>query len=267
MNKNFTRLTTAQFAKLHNVNKRTLHYYDEIGLFSPRVKGENKYRYYDTSQSMDFEYILMLKELNMSIAEIKAYVDNPNPGDFISLADKKSDEIEQQILKLKQTRKLLQAKKEQIQISERQGDRDIQIVECGQENFLTTPFRFQEDDLQELFFCIKNTWGFEQYRAGVGSYISMEKVKNHNFDTYDGLFTPVLESGCRQDIFIKPAGRYLQGYIRGTWDKIPEMYEKMLDYADVHNLELTGYAYERGMNDFAIKDENSYMTQIMINIL
>lgn len=27
------RLTTAQFAKLHEVNKRTLHYYDDIGLF------------------------------------------------------------------------------------------------------------------------------------------------------------------------------------------------------------------------------------------
>ena len=39
------RLTTAQFAKLHNVNKRTLHYYDDIGLFSPCHKGENGYRY------------------------------------------------------------------------------------------------------------------------------------------------------------------------------------------------------------------------------
>ena len=28
------RLTTAQFAKLHNVNKRTLHYYDDIGVFT-----------------------------------------------------------------------------------------------------------------------------------------------------------------------------------------------------------------------------------------
>lgn len=266
MNKNFTRLTTAQFAKLHNVNKRTLHYYDEIGLFSPRVKGENKYRYYDTSQSMDFEYILMLKELNMSIAEIKAYVDNPNPGDFISLADKKSDEMEQQIAKLMRTKKLLQTKKQQIQISQTIRDREIRIVECEDEKFLTTPFTFEEDDLQELFFCIQNTWGFEQYRAGVGSYLSAENIKKHDFDAYEGLFTPVLEPGCRQDIFIKPAGKYLEGYIRGTWDKIPEMYEKMLNYADVHNLKLTGYAYERGMNDFAIKDENAYMTQIMINI-
>lgn len=38
--------TTGQFARLHHLNKRTLHYYDEIGLFSPAFKGENDYRYY-----------------------------------------------------------------------------------------------------------------------------------------------------------------------------------------------------------------------------
>ena len=30
MRKEIKRLTTAQFARLHEVNKRTLHYYDEI---------------------------------------------------------------------------------------------------------------------------------------------------------------------------------------------------------------------------------------------
>ena len=72
MRKEIKRLTTAQFAKLHEVNKRTLHYYDEIGLFRPLTKAENGYRYYDISQSIDFEYIRMLKELNMSIEEIEA---------------------------------------------------------------------------------------------------------------------------------------------------------------------------------------------------
>lgn len=33
MKKNTIKLTTAQFARLHNINKRTLHYYDSIGLF------------------------------------------------------------------------------------------------------------------------------------------------------------------------------------------------------------------------------------------
>ena len=75
MRKEIKRLTTAQFAKLHEVNKRTLHYYDEIGLFRPLTKAENGYRYYDISQSIDFEYIRMLKELNMSIEEMQIEVE------------------------------------------------------------------------------------------------------------------------------------------------------------------------------------------------
>ena len=75
MKSNELKLTTSQFAKLHHVNKRTLHYYDSIGLFSPKWKGANGYRYYDYAQSMEFAFIRMLKELNLRIDEIKEIVD------------------------------------------------------------------------------------------------------------------------------------------------------------------------------------------------
>lgn len=92
------KLTTAQFAKLHKINKRTLHYYDEIDLFKPKFKGENNYRYYDYFQSIELENILMLKQLDMSISEIKSYLNNPNVNDFVNIADDKILKIEQLIL-------------------------------------------------------------------------------------------------------------------------------------------------------------------------
>lgn len=99
------KLTTAQFAKLHKINKRTLHYYDEIDLFKPKFKGENNYRYYDYFQSIELENILMLKQLDMSISEIKSYLNNPNVNDFINIADDKILKIEQDIRRLKQTKR------------------------------------------------------------------------------------------------------------------------------------------------------------------
>lgn len=110
MKKNFKSLTTAQFAKLHGVNKRTLHYYDDIGLFSPRAKGENGYRFYDAAQSLDFEYIRMLKELNMSIDEIAAYREAPTPARFLEIASAKEEEIGRQIKKLRHAQKVLRTK-------------------------------------------------------------------------------------------------------------------------------------------------------------
>ena len=71
--------TAGQFARIHDVNKRTLQYYDDIGLFRPQVRGENNYRYYSYQQSPELELILTLREMNMSLPEIESYLQHPSP--------------------------------------------------------------------------------------------------------------------------------------------------------------------------------------------
>ena len=166
------KLTTAQFAKLHEVNKRTLHYYDEIGLFRPLTKSHNGYRYYDIS----------------------------------------------------------------------------------------------EDDITQIFSRLKDIWGIEQIRMGMGSFISLDNVYKMNFDKYEGIYTIALNKKSVPNSFIKPQGKYLCGYQKGKWDKLPALYQQMLDYAHGNNLQLTDYAYEVGLNDFVISDEADYITKIMIKI-
>lgn len=266
MKKSSIRLTTAQFANLHEVNKRTLHYYDTIGLFSPKEKGENGYRYYDISQSIDFEYIRMLKELNMSIDEIKTYVENPNSDKFIQIADIKEQELEKQIQSLKRTKKILQTKKAQVKFCESLQEQDINIVDCKEEKLLVLPYDFIDDDFSGFFSYVKNTWSIEQIRMGIGGYISMDKVVNAEFENYDGIYTPALNRSCATTTMIKPKGKYLCGYQKGTWDKLPAIYHKMIAYAEKNELKLTGYAYEIGLNEFVISNKEDYITQIMIKI-
>ena len=51
MNENNKLLTIGQFAALHGINKKTLMWYDEIGLFKPAViHPANGYRYYNYYQ-------------------------------------------------------------------------------------------------------------------------------------------------------------------------------------------------------------------------
>ena len=42
--------------------------------------------------------------------------------------------------------------------------------------------------------------------------------------------------------------------------------KKILDYSKKHDLKLTGYAYEVGLNDFVISNPDDYITKIMIKI-
>lgn len=136
MKKSNIKLTTAQFAKLHNVNKRTLHYYDNIGLFSPNTKGENGYRYYDLSQSIEFEYILMLRELNVSIDDIEEYIKRPTEENFIRLATAKEVEINNQIKRLKLIKKTIHEKKNQIELCQSLEISKFEINECKEEKLL-----------------------------------------------------------------------------------------------------------------------------------
>ena len=48
--------TTNEFAKLYNINKKTLIYYDEIGLFKPAIIKENGYNYDVNIRIGNFEF-------------------------------------------------------------------------------------------------------------------------------------------------------------------------------------------------------------------
>lgn len=72
-----TLFTIGQFAALHGINKKTLMWYDEIGLFQPAViSEENGYRYYNYYQSSVLETILMLRDMKVPLADIKSFIKN-----------------------------------------------------------------------------------------------------------------------------------------------------------------------------------------------
>ena len=264
------KLTVSQFAKLHNVNKRTLHYYDEIGIFSPDYKGDNGYRYYDYMQGVDFEYIKMLKELNMGLDEIKKYIDSPNEEDFKEIADVKIKEIDREIRTLNRRREVLEDKLNKLnKCDEVRKKNSIKVIDCEEQKFFFTPFKFEDDDLKQLIAHIKDVWTVDEYCKGIGSFVSVDKIKRGEFEEYDGLFIEMLEdmeSKNTKNTIIKPKGKYICAYHMGDWDTLPNFYGEIVKYAEENNLTLVGYSFEIGMNDFAISDMKDYITQIMIRV-
>ncbi len=261
------KLTVSQFAKLHNVNKRTLHYYDEIGIFSPDYKGENGYRYYDYMQGVDFEYIKMLKELNMGLDEIKRYIDNPNEEDFKEIAEVKIKEIDQEMRTLNRRREVLEDKLNKLnKCDDLRKKNSVKVIECEEQKFFYTPFKFEDDDLKQLISHIKDVWTVDEYCKGIGSFISVDKIQRGEFEEYDGLFIEMLDDIDSDNMIIKPKGKYICAYHMGDWDTLPDFYGEIVKYAEENNLTLVGYSFEIGMNDFAISDMKDYITQIMIRV-
>lgn len=65
-------LTTGQFAKLARTTKRTILWYGQKGVLSPRRIDESGYRFYAPRQILDFQSVSLMRKLGFAIDEIAA---------------------------------------------------------------------------------------------------------------------------------------------------------------------------------------------------
>lgn len=71
-------MTVNEVSKLTGVSIRTLQYYDTIGLLPPAEYTEAGYRLYDDAAMERLQQILLFKELEFPLKEIKEIIDAPN---------------------------------------------------------------------------------------------------------------------------------------------------------------------------------------------
>ena len=267
-------LTVSEFARLHNVNKRTLHYYDSIGIFSPEKVGENGYRYYTYMQSAKFEIILALRELGMSIEEIRDYQENRGAEALSQLLLEKSQEIDEKIRQMKYLKKVLTTKRENLLLAQSDRVNDIEIVTCKPEYLLLTDISQldPEEDVDEQVFVSLAKYRREgkavrAFNSSYGSMMALEDLTAGNFDRYQYLFVRIPEPGSKKGLYLKPGGRYLRAYCKGNWDRLPAAYERITRYAKEHRIRFTGYSFEEGINEMGIPSTDAmdeYVTQITI---
>lgn len=92
--------TVNEVSKLTGVSVRTLHHYDEIGLFKPTAITDAGYRLYDDTALERLQHILLFRELQFPLKDIKEILDS---SDF-----DRNKALEQQI-------ELLTMKKEHLE--------------------------------------------------------------------------------------------------------------------------------------------------------
>ena len=70
--------TVKEVSKLAGVSVRTLHYYDAIGLLEPTKVTDAGYRMYDDTALSRLQSILLFRELQFPLKEIKEFLDSPD---------------------------------------------------------------------------------------------------------------------------------------------------------------------------------------------
>ncbi len=258
--------TTGQFAKLNGINKRTLHYYDEIGLFSPEFKGENGYRYYTCFQTVQLELILMLRKIGLSIEEIIHYQQSPSDTSFADLIAEKKEFIDRSIQELLNAKTFLEQKSKKLSLSLHVKEGEIEVVTLPEQRLLlSAPITgaYDDDDFVvagDFSLRLKSIFGLYD---NFGSRISAEQILNGNHHDYECFF-----AYGREDIEIyddvRPAGIYLRTFCLGGWKNLHSIYHNIISFAANNQLELTGYSYEEGLNEMSLRNRDDYITMITI---
>lgn len=86
-------MTVNEVSKLSGISVRTLHYYDQIGLLHPDQVSEAGYRLYGQASLERLQQILLFRQLEFPLKEIKDIIDSP---DF-----NKEEALDQQIQMLR----------------------------------------------------------------------------------------------------------------------------------------------------------------------
>lgn len=194
-------MTVHEVSRLTGVSIRALQYYDEIGLLPPTQYTEAKYRLYDGAALERLQQILLFRELEFPLKEIKRILENP--------AFDRSKALEQQI-------ELLTLKREHIDNLIRMA-RTIKLT-----GGITMDFEaFDKKKLEEYAAQARKSWGatpeykeFEQKNSGK----TLAEMKR----TGDGLMALIAEFGALKEG--DPAAPEAQALACRVQDYITEHY-------------------------------------------
>lgn len=150
--------TVKEVSELTGISVRTLHYYDEIGLFKPTEVTEAGYRLYDDKAIERLGQILVFRELELPLADIKLIMDNPD-------LDRNSV--------LAKQREMLCLKKQRLE----RIIANIDNMLKGDQNMDFTVF--DEAELKDLFTDMLQNMNESQKQIFIDYYGSMDAWKKH----------------------------------------------------------------------------------------
>ena len=264
-------LTIGQFAAMHGINKKTLMWYDEIGLFKPAaVNPENGYRCYNYRQSPVLETILLLRELDVPLNEIQLFMKNRSAKAMKNLLDEKIADLDLQLMHLKAVRKTLWNHQQNMAALLDMDLSEIAVIEKEERCLVTVDIDETTTFEKEVELITAETARYRLGRlhdASYGSMIPVSSLQKGCFNDYTRLFIEIPFLRQETGLHIQPEGRYLRAFHKGSWDKIPLRYQEILDYAHRQGLVLTGFSYEKGINETVIDQIDDYIIQIEIPLL
>lgn len=265
-----TRFTVGEVAKLSGLSKQTLIFYDREGVFSPRhVDPINGYRYYMAEQLEVLDSILMLKEMGLSLEEIRLFMRNRSDRKAIELMTAQRVCIRDKIKRLERVAKKLERKIGTLEAFYA-DQKDAVVLEETAEDFLAIepvdpPGGLAEQDVALKRLLRRAKEENYPYFYQIGTMVTAQNLLNGAFLQAQFAFLPLEEriAGC----VLRPAGLAARAYHTGTYDQTGQTYKRMLKEISRLGKSPAGYSYEYCVLDSLTNQQSDdYVTEILIPV-
>ncbi len=202
-------MTVHEVSELTGVSIRTLHYYDEIDLLTPAVTTEAGYRLYDNANLERLQDIMLFRELEFPLKDIRKIIDNK--------AFDRQKALDQQIELLKLKRDKID---ELISFAEGLRKEGDNMEESGEKR--KTDFKvFDKKQIEEYANEAKKLWGetkaYKEYELKSADYTDEDKQ-----DIGNDLMKLFAEFGTMMDLApsdsrVQAQVKKLQNSITANW--------------------------------------------------
>jgi DNA-binding transcriptional MerR regulator len=255
------------FAKLSRTTVATLHHYDKIGLVSPAVRGENKYRFYSLWQVARVSIIRTLLRLGIPLSAIKGLEDKRTPKLAMEILTRQVEIIDSNIAEMSRSRELLLSTMKSIQSGIDADPEKIVIQYMPSEPiFLGQPNDYSGgrnayDALFSFYESIQDRADLELIFPVWGVF-SAERIKRGDWKWPDRYYLYSPEGHDE-----RPAALYATGYMRAGYGQGARLYERIVAYIEQNGFEISGDAYEEyPLNELCVIDESNYLVRVMIPV-
>lgn len=270
---------TGEFADLVGVNKRTLHYYDERGIFRPAHTEANGYRSYGFRQLWSFFMIRLFRAMGLELAEIEDYMTGRTPESLLHLLGEQEKWLDAEIARLKRQKRIVANQQRILRAAPAlkcDAPHIEELPECRMivsENVraLTLQGDFAAAETiaaQHVRYTLR-----EQTVAGLsfGAMVAPDEFMTAGRESAISYYFTVTEEPWRTVArhlrHTRQAGRFAVIYFSGDYYETAAPYARLRDYMAAQGLEPAGYSYEESIiDDMSAMEEKDYITRIAIPI-
>lgn len=251
MEKNYIKI--GQMSRMFGISKQTLHYYDKIGIFSPKVVGENGYRLYKYEQCLQLASILYLKKMGFTLSHIQEIKNDLNLTSYRESLVDQYQILEDEVSRIQETQR---AMKRKLSFIESQSDAEkydkIAVHHTADRYYYNIGDEYHLYDDQGFYhnptvvFYKGDQRRFGCYLYSIAKY-PVEKSIGHRVEKIDG-------------------GKFLCGYHKGAYQNILDRVNDMRAFGKNLSLDTESIHFNI-IDQFVERDEEDFLTLINIRIV